>query len=127
MNDEELKRLYPLVDVEDIKKTRRYGASMWNARGGDCVEFPPSREQHGRVGDSIDEAVATRLDAEALVITLMSQLDEVERDVFRLRFLEERSRAVVCHTLGWSVARMVKIEASILAKRVGLVTVQTSC
>lgn len=127
LNDAGLKHLYPLVEVEDIKKTRCYGAAMWNAQGGGCIEFPTSQENHRRTGEALDETVATRLDAEALVITFMSQLDEVERDVFRLRFLEERSRAVVCRTLGWSVARMVQIEASILAKRVGLVTMPTSC
>ena len=92
---------------------------MWNAWDGARLEFSPSQEHHGCAGESLDESVATRLDAQALVVALMAQLDEVERDVFRLRFLEERSRAAVCRILGWSVVRIAKIEASIVAKRVG--------
>ena len=119
LNDEELKVLYPLVDVGAIARTRRYGAGMWNAHNGGYIEFSTSQEPHGCAVESLDESVASRLDAEALVVALVSQLDEVERDVFRLRFLDERSRVAASRTLGCSVVRIAKIEASILAKRVG--------
>lgn len=120
LNDDELSILYPLVDVRDITRTRHHGASVWNVLYGDDQYVFTQSQHHSGTHEPLDESVANRLDAESLVAALISQLNELERDVFRLRFLEERSRAAVSRTLGWSVVRIAKIEASILAKRVGL-------
>ena len=116
--DAELQASYPLVEIGDIAEVRRRGPRHFDVAlfGGGADE---ARNLHAHLhgGQSLEDEVISRLEAQALLRDLIPELSDFEQRICMLRFVEERSRTEAARILGCSVSGLAKIEKAILDKR----------
>lgn len=120
-SDADVRESYPLVAVEDIARARWHGLDAYRVLTGETYwrSGSPSVSDAAEAPRPWQDEIEDRLDAQELLRALMSQLDDMEFEVFALRFRDEMPRYKVVRQLGISMRRLESIERSILSKRVG--------
>lgn len=126
LTDTEVTELYPGVLDEDVAWARYSGMARWDVFSIDFFDgaFAYDRSHHNWpsksiVVESAEDEVDERLDVLALLHRVVGEFSDLERDVFVLRFLEERSRTETSLDLGVSVCVLRRVERDILARCAG--------
>lgn len=118
LKDEELAQSYPSVSTTDVAHARFYGYSSWDVMACDGLDYGDTvRASVTASADVVADVVAERLDAIAILESFVKQLNEIEKKVLVLRFVQNKSRAAVSRELKYSVVKIQKIENEIGVKR----------
>ena len=125
LTDTEVAEWYPGVLSEDVAWARYSGMERWDISSVDFLDTANLDDRShngwpsGSIVESAENEVDERLDALGLLNRIVAELSDFERDVFILRFIEERSRTETSIKLGQSMCVLSRVEREILARCAG--------